>query len=155
MKRLIKDDGDIVRGLGFVTMHSSHLEGIIDELLFELVVHEIFTEEEHKWPISRKIKKAKKIVSQIEDPLASEILEDLELCKEHFEWRNELVHGRIYSPEYQEENLKSSRPNVPDRKATSDELYTLANNLVELHSRIYRPMIIKLPRILSSIYKGK
>ena len=148
---MIKDDGDIVRGLGFVAMHSAHLEGRIDELLFHLSGIEEFTEKAQRWPISNKIKRAKKTLGNIHHPLASEICKDLDLCKEHFEWRNELVHGRIYAPEYHEENLKSSRPNVPDRKATSEELYTLANNLVELDSRVYRPMIIQIHKVLSDL----
>ena len=62
---LIEDDGDIVRGLGFVTMHSAHLEGRIDELLFDLSVIEDYSEKEQRWPISQKIKKAKKILATI------------------------------------------------------------------------------------------
>ena len=145
---MIEDDGDIVRGLGFVTMLSAHLEGRIDELLFKLSAIEEFTEKEQRWSISRKIKKAKKILGNIEHQITSEICEDLELCRDRFECRNELVHGRIYSPQYHKENLKSSRPNVPDRKACSEELYALANDLVALDSKVYRPMIIQLPRLL-------
>ena len=148
---MIEDDGDIIKGLGFVTMHAAHLEGRIEDLLFQLSIIDGYTEKEQRFPISRKIKKAKKALSKIDHPLMDEIIEDLELCREHFEWRNELVHGRIFSPEYHKENLKSSRPNVPDRAAKSEEIYTLANNLVELNSRIYRPLIIKLPRALEEI----
>ena len=150
---MIEDDGDIVRGLGFVTMHSAHLEGRIDELLFGLSVIEEFPEKGQRWSISQKIKKAKKILANIDHTLASEVCDDLDLCKDRFEWRNELIHGRIYSPEYHENNLKSSRPNVPDRKATSEELYALANDLDALDSKVYRPMIIQLPKLLAELLK--
>lgn len=148
---MIKDDGDIVRGLGFVVMNSAHLEGWIDELLFHLNPIEEYTEKQQRWFISRKIKKIKGILSKTDEPFAKEICDDLDLCSEHFEWRNELVHGRIYAPEYHEDNLKSSRPNIPDRKADSKELYTLANNLNELSSRVYRPTIFKLPRLIEKL----
>ena len=148
---MIKDDGDIVRGLGFVVMNSAHLEGWINELLFHFNSIEEYTEKQQRWTISRKIKKIKGILSKSADPLAKEICDDLDLCSEHFEWRNELVHGRIYSPEYHKDNLRSSRPNVPNRKAASEELYTLANNLDKLSARIYRPTIFKLPRLIEKL----
>ena len=148
---MIKNDGDIARGLGFVVMNSAHLEGWINELLFHLAPIEEYTEKQQRWFISRKIKKIKGILSKSDDPLAKEICDDLDLCSQHFEWRNELVHGRIYSPEYHKDNLQSSRPNVPNRKADSEELYTLANNLNELSARVYRPTIFKLPRLIEKL----
>ena len=148
---MIEDDGDIVRGLGFVTMHAAHLEGQIDELLFLLSNQFDYSEKLQRRPISAKIRLAQKVLLKLDESLSTEIIEDLNTCLEHFEWRNELVHGRIYAPDYHEENLKSSRPNVPDRKADSAELYLLANNLDALRSRIYRPMIIQLPRLLNDI----
>lgn len=146
---MIEDDGDIIRGLGFVTMYAAHLEGQIDELLFLLSELFEYSENLQRRPISAKIRLAQEVLSNMEESLAKEIIEDLNKCSEHFEWRNELIHGRIYAPDYHEKNLKSSRPNVPDRKADSEELYLLANNLDALRSRIYRPMIIQLPRLLN------
>ena len=148
---MIEDDGDIIKGLGYVTMHGAHLEGCVEELLYLLSNFESYTEKDQRLPISAKIKKAKKMLSKLDHPLMEEIIEGLELCREHFEWRNELVHGRIYSPEHNKDNLKSSRPGVPDRAATSEEIYTLANNLVALYSKIYRPMTIQLPKVLSEL----
>ena len=145
---MIPDDGDEIKALGFVTMHSSHLERKVDDLLFKLSLIDEFTLKQQKWPISRKINKAKEVLNSIQGDFILDLVEDLEKCREHFEWRNELVHGRIYSPEYHQENLESGRPNIPNRKVTSEELYTLANNLVELQSRIYRPMILDLPKAI-------
>ena len=68
---MIKDDGDIVRGLGFVVMNSAHLEGWVNELLFHLDSIEEYTEKQQRWPISRKIKKIKSILSKSDDPLAA------------------------------------------------------------------------------------
>jgi hypothetical protein len=143
---MIENDGDIIRGLGFVVMHAAHLEGKIDDLLLNLSVLEPYSPEEQKWPISKKIKKARSIISEIDSSFALQLMKELDACKEHFEWRNELVHGRIYSPEYHKENLVSQRQNVPSREANSGELYTLANNLVDLKNCLNWP--ITLPNLI-------
>ena len=146
---MLENDGDIVRGVGFVTIYSAHLEGRIDELLFQLSVIKAFTDKDQRLPISQKIEKARKILKSVSDPLAIEICESLVICKDLFESRNELIHGRILSPDYHEKNLKSSRPNYPDRPVTAEELYALANELITLGSQLYRPMIFELPRLLN------
>ncbi len=148
---MIEDDGDITRGIGLVTIYSAYLEGRIDDLLYQLSELEEYIEDERKWPISRKIKKAQNILKGVKHEVADELSIILTQCKDHFEWRNELVHGRIYSPEYHQENLKSGRPNVPDRKADSAEIYILVNNLDVLNTNIYRPQIFAVSRMLSEI----
>jgi hypothetical protein len=145
--KMISDDGDIVRGLGFMVIRAAHLEQEIDELLFQLSPLEPYAEKEQKYPISKKISKAERILSEYQNAFSLKILAELKDCKEHFEWRNELVHGRIYSPEYHVNNLKSGRPNVPDRQATSEELYMLANNLEVLTHRLQWPL--SLPSFVS------
>ncbi|MDH5730853.1 MAG: hypothetical protein OEZ58_17840, partial [Gammaproteobacteria bacterium] len=129
---MLTDDGDIPRAVGYVTIYSAYLEERIDDLLFKLDPLEKYEAQERKWPISRKLKKCENILKSVDHDVAREILSDLELCKDQFEWRNKIIHGRIYAPEYHAENLKSGRTNVPDIKATSEEIYTLANNLDEL-----------------------
>jgi len=57
---LLNDDGDIIRGLGYVALYSAYLEEQIDNLLFILNSVEEFGEDKQRWPISRKIKHAKK-----------------------------------------------------------------------------------------------
>ncbi len=151
---MIEDDGDITRGIGLVTIYSAYLEGRIDDLLYQLSELEEYIEGERKWPISRKIKKAQNILKGVKHKIADELLIILAQCKEHFEWRNELVHGRIYAPEYHQENLKSGRPDVPDRKADSTEIYILVNNLNSLNANVYRPQIFDVRRMLSEV-KGK
>lgn len=150
---MISDDGDIVRGLGYMVIRAAHLEGEIDELLFQLSPLEPYTEKEQKYPISKKISKAERILSNYENNFSLKILAELNDCKDHFEWRNELVHGRIYSPEYHANNLKSGRPNVPDRRATSDELYLLANNLEVLTQNLQWPLA--LPEFISEALSKK
>ena len=148
---MIEDDGDIVRGLGFVVLHAAHLEGQIEDMLFQLSAIEPYTEKEKKLPISKKIKKAINVLAKFKDSFALKIIEELNSCSEHFEWRNEVVHGRIYSPEYHDKNLVSGRENVPARKADSSELYMLANNFVALKGRISWPLT--LPNFIANAQK--
>lgn len=147
---MLQNDGDIIKGLGFVTLYSAYLEEQIDNLLFMLSVIKEFTEEEQRWQVSRKIKKAKEIVSKINFEGCDDLLEMLGSAKDALEERNKIVHGRIYANFDRPDTLKSGRPNTPDRVIVAAELYRLANYFSFLQGEIYRPMIIKIPRALMS-----
>jgi len=126
------------------------LEEQIDSLLFMLSAVEKFTEEEQRWTVSRKIKKAKAVASNLEFEGRNDLVKILDLAKDAFEERNKIVHGRIYSNFDRPATLKSGRPNTPDRIIVADELYELANHFSELLGEVYRPMIFKIPRALAS-----
>jgi hypothetical protein len=146
------DDGDIVRGLGFVTLHASYLEEQIESLIALLDVHKKYS---GGWQISGKIKHAKSVVSDLDSERFSGLIADLDTCLQIFEDRNALVHGRIYSGLSRPDTLKSSRPNVQDKVVSSSDLYQLANEMSEFRSAIYRPMIIELPKALNSVLESK
>src|SRR5665647_1380423 len=112
---MLQDDRDIVRGLGFVTLYSAYLEEHIDALLSMLGPVEKFGEDKQRWPISRKIKHAKKVLSRIDNREFNNLIPDLDICLSLFEDRNELVHGRIYGNFPRENILKSNRANIADR----------------------------------------
>jgi hypothetical protein len=147
---VLNDDGDIVRGLGFVALYSAYLEEQIDNLLIMLNTVEEFTEEEQRWPVSRKIKKAKGVAAKFEFEGRDDLVAVLDHAKDAFEERNKIVHGRIYGNFDRPDTLKSGRPNIPDREIASAELYELANCFSELQGEVYRPMIFKIPRALAS-----
>lgn len=144
----IKDDGDIVRGLGFVALYAAYLEEQIDNLLVQLRPLEDFTEVEQRWQTSRKIDKAKRLVATIQFQDRDALLADLDACRQLLEWRNELIHGRIYSASDRPDTLKSGRAHVPDREVQSAELFELANNLADARLAVYRPMILQIPKAL-------
>lgn len=146
---MLNNDGDIIRGLGFVALHSAYLEEQIDNLLFMLSSAEEFTEEEQRWPVSRKIKKAKKITAEFEFDGRDNLVAVLDEARVAFEKRNEIVHGRIYGNFDRPDTLKSGRPNTPEREISSTELYELANHFSDLQGEVYRPMIFKIPRALA------
>jgi len=147
---MIPDDGDIVRGLGFVTLYSSYLEEQIENLLSMLNAIVAFGEAEQRWPISKKLKQVKKIIQKIEFETKDHLLQNLNTCNELFEDRNKLVHGRIYANFDRPDTLKSGRANVPDGDIYSEELYKLANEFWNFRSAVYRPMILKIPNAIES-----
>jgi hypothetical protein len=143
-------ENDIVRGLGFVTLYAGYLEEQIDNLLFMLQPLEAYLNSEQRWPIQRKVKKARRLIGQIQFETQSDVLNDLGQILQLFERRNEVIHGRIYANFDRPDTLKSGRPNVPDRKVTAIELYELAKDLDAARLALHRPMIIKIPKALSA-----
>ncbi len=144
----LQADNDEIRGLGFVALKAGYLEEAIDNLLFMLSSVEAYPEEEQRWWVSKKISKAKRLVKTLTFDGKDDLLHDLGACRNLFEWRNEVVHGRIYGNFDRSATLKSGRPNVPDRRIDAAELYALANNLEEAWSALERPMIFAIPRAL-------
>ena len=147
---MLQNDGDIIRGLGFVALYSAYLEEQIDDLLSMLNKVEEFTEDEQRWPVSRKIKKAKTVASKFNFEGRDDLIEILDRAKDAFEERNKIVHGRIYGNFDRPDTLKSGRPNTPDREIVAAELFDLANYFSDLQGEVYRPMIFKIPRALAS-----
>ena len=145
----IQNDGDIVRGLGFVALYAGYLEEQVDNLLLMLQPIESFPEEAQRWQISRKLDQAKKLIGQLTFEYRETLLKDLSASKQLFNWRNEVIHGRIYGAFDRADTLKSGRPHVPERAIDAAELYELANNLDEARSALYRPMIFQIPKALA------
>ena len=101
-------ENDEVRGLGFVTLHSVYLETRIHELLLLFSPIEAYPEEHHTWPIDRKIKQVRKRLKKLDSEILEELRENLNECKIHFVWRNDLVHSVMCSTKYLHENLVSA-----------------------------------------------
>lgn len=141
-------DNDIVRALGFVALYAAYLEEQIDNLLFILQPVEAFPENEQRWPTSKKFEKAKRLLAGLSFEYRDALLGDLDKCKELLEWRNEVIHGRIYANFDRPDTLKSGRPNVPERVVEAAELYDLAENLSEACAAVSRPMILQIPKSL-------
>jgi hypothetical protein len=148
----MEDDGDIVRGLGLVTLNASYLEEQIEGLVDLLNHYKVYT---GGWQISSKIKHAKTVVADLDRNRFSSLITDLGSCLKIFKDRNALIHGRIYAGVNRPDTLKSSNPNVPDRIVESSELYQLANEMSEFRSAIYRPMNIEIPQALKAVSEPK
>jgi len=144
----LRSDGDVIRGLGFVTLYSAYAEEQADCLLDWLSPIQDFDDTTKRLPISKKLKHALKIV----ETLGWKELRDLKDVLRHgpglFERRNEVVHGRIYARHKRPAKLKSSRPNVSDREIESEELYELANDFMNYRAALHRPTLSDLHRLI-------
>jgi hypothetical protein len=93
---MIEDDGDIIRGLGFVALYSGYLDEQIDDLLTMLSVTDLNNGRQRPWQISKKIKHAVKLLKRLDVSEFPELEQNLNTCLQLFEDRNELIQGRIY-----------------------------------------------------------
>lgn len=146
---MIDDDGNEIRAIGFIAIHAAHLEARIHDLLVLLSPIYPYPEKDHWWKVSDKIVAGKKRLRKLDAAKFEQLIKDLDTCKDNFEWRNDILHSQLFSPEYSQNNLVSLRPSVPPRSVDAKELYTLANNLMELDSIIYRPQIFEIPTSVS------
>jgi len=129
-------DDDIVRGLGFVALYAAYVEESIDVIMERLSKVEEITDSERKLPISKKIKWCKRVLCSFESKELEELVNLLSETKKLLEKRNEIVHGRIYSGNERSDTLKSGRSSIPERDVTADELYDLADQLLEMQAAI-------------------
>jgi hypothetical protein len=119
---MLQDDGDIIRGLGFVALYAAYLEEHIDNLL-QMLDPVWPYDQKKKRSISEKIKHARKVVKRLDGQKFSDLVKDLGTCIGLFEDRNEIIHGRIYGVTFNRpDSLRSGRSNIPDREVTSEEL---------------------------------
>jgi len=142
---MIEDDGDIVRALGFVTLHASYLEEQIEALVDLLEPVKKYSK---GWQISDKITHARKALRKLSNNDFDDLLENLNTCLALFSDRNKLTHGRIYGGINRPDYLKSNHSEELEKPVDSSELYQLANELSEFSSAVCRPMIFKLPRAI-------
>lgn len=151
---MLADDGDIVRGLGFVSMYSAWIEEDVDDLLRYMNLVESFDERKQRWPISRKLKHAARIVRRLDSEELRNLPEALEAAIELFERRNDVIHGRIYAGRDSVDYLQAGRPNIPTRPITSTELYDLANDFWNYRGNLTGPQLFRLPRALHTYLNG-
>lgn len=94
----IADDGDIVRGLGFVALYAAYMEEAIDECATVLLEHDPAPPESlGRRPISQKVQYAQERLAQHEqlpDDL-SHFPRLLDYIADLLDRRNEVIHGRI------------------------------------------------------------
>ena len=152
---MLFDDGDIVRGLGFVTLYSAWIEEALDGLLHTMATVEPFDERKQRWPISRKLKSAIELVRRLNSGDFDSLLKALEAAVLLFEKRNELVHGRIYAGRDQNDYIQSGRLNIPTRPITSAELYELANKFWAHKGKIIGLQFPHLSRAVKAFQNGR
>ena len=148
------DDGDIVRGLGFVTMYAAWVEEDVDDLLRMMDPLDPFDEPKQRWQISRKLGHAADLVRTLNSEELAGLPEALEGAIELFDRRNQFVHGRIYAGHDRVDYIQGGRPNSPTVPINSAELYELANEMWDYRGHLIGPQLFRLPRAIAIHLNG-
>jgi hypothetical protein len=143
---VLEDDGDFIRGLGYVTMYSAWTENDVDDMLCQLDSIKSFDENKQAWPISRKLKHAAKLVRKLDCVELNELPDTLEKGIELFNKRNLFIHGTISLAIEDFLLVKPGRPKEPLKKVTSKDYYDLANEFCSYRVLILDPMYETIPR---------
>lgn len=124
----LDDDGDLIRGLGYVALHAAYLEEAVDNCIDVMLADDHSRGEKLlRQPTSRKIEHLQQIISSFE-PLPEELEEfpqTLSDVSELLEERNLVIHGRHYNLPNEGVVRRPGRRNMPERAASSSELYEL------------------------------
>lgn len=149
----LNDDGDLIRGLGFVALYAAYLEEAVDECLaclFPAGGRQYDRILRH--PTGRK-------VGYLSDrmrgfaPLPEELggfFRTLEAVSELLEHRNLVVHGQVYATPDGGDVRRSGRRGAAEEAATSAELYELANSMFAACKPLNYASRFALPRLLSA-----
>ncbi len=131
----IADNGDVIKGIGYVAIYSAYLEESIDNCIELLITKGLLNEELRKSQVSRKIKEFKNCLNRMPQKPSrfAEMITSLDVARDLLEHRNQLLHGRIYSTPAGD-RLESARVGVPDREISSGEAYELANKLFDMRN---------------------
>ena len=147
----IQDDGDLIKGLGFVCLYAAYLEESIDDVFELLVIRDgEFNEKVFRWQVSRKLDYIEKTLTswgEIPDEL-DQFKQTLRPIGQLLEERNLAVHGRIYANPGATVVLKPARRGMAERPAVSSELYQLANDLFDARNPMLRASMFSIPRYL-------
>ncbi len=149
------DDGDLIRGLGFVALYAAYLEEAVDECLSVVAARDLEVNRNlYRRPTSQKIEYIQHQLQRLE-PLSEELAkfpEILQAIGELLEERNLVIHGRVYAIPGVGDVRISGRPGVPETQATSAELYVLANDLYSARGPLLQASMFSLRRQFEAVY---
>lgn len=147
----LNDDGDIVRGLGFVTIYAAYMEEAVDECRQVLMRRDSEPPKRiERWPIGERVKYVRDRLAT-HAPLPDELAglpHLLDYIDELLERRNEVIHRRIYGGmQGEKDELRPGRPGGSAKPIASDELYALANSLFETLGPLNHASMFALRRL--------
>ena len=141
----LHDDGDVIRGVGFVVIYASYVEEAIDSLLEILAPVEPVDNKLKRAQTSSKIKAIKRRLDKLDSGAFKDLLNDIDVCTALLEARHEIIHGRIYAQTAGPDMLHPGRPGKQKRPVSSIELYDLVNQLSTCRDLLIRPQVIEIP----------
>lgn len=129
---MLSDDGDLIRGLGYVALYSAYLEDAI-ETVFQEVLHVNGESRDEAGRLSsgqklRHIEHSIKSWEGLTEGL-SRFVDVIAELRRLLEETDAAVHGRVYKDPQTGDVLKPARDGSPETPATSAELYELADTL--------------------------
>ncbi|MGF6444354.1 hypothetical protein [Paraburkholderia youngii] len=149
---ILGDDGDLIRGLGFVALYAAYVEEAVDNCLEHFVEVGRVEGKARRRSTSQKIETLQAELKK-ESALPEELngLADLlGHVGELLERRNVFIHGRVYATVDGDKIRRSGRPGEPQQEATSAELYELANQLFETLAGLNAAWVFRLGRHLGT-----
>lgn len=148
------DDGDLIRGLGFVALYAAYLEQAVDECLSVVAARDPEADRKlYRRPTSQKIEYIQQQLQRLA-PLSEELARFpaiLQAIGELLEERNLVIHGRVYAVPGVGDVRISGRPGVPETPATSAELYVLANDLYSARNPLLHASMFSLHRQFEAV----
>jgi hypothetical protein len=149
----MRDDGDIVRGLGYVTLYAAYMEEAVEECVNLLVAADLNAQKRiQRWPIGERVGYISQRLATY-GPLPDELNgwpNLLVYIGQLLERRNEVIHGRIYGGlQGDADELRPGRPEKSARPITSAELYELANELIEIVPPLNQGSVFSLRRLIA------
>jgi len=146
----LRDDGDPIKGIGYVAIYAASLEADIDECL-KLLPTGVDMDAALRWQTSRKLRFIRDwalTLDRMPDEL-SYFPEHLERVGNLMEERNHVIHGRLLANlETGELVRESGRPGVPNVQITSGDMYELANELFAAMDGMKQAWVFRIPRVL-------
>ena len=129
-------DSDSVKALGYVALYAAYVEESVDVVMDRLSLVDEVSDKQRRWPTSSKIDWSVKILKSFESSELEALISLLDSTKGALEKRNDVIHGRIYAGNERSDTLISGRPDVPEREVSADELYDLADELLDLQAAV-------------------
>ena len=146
------DDGDIIRGIGFVTVYSAHLE---DRLTNLIQLSTEFKKKKFPWNLKdRAISLRKLLIEQFDttpDYIGkaqdrNQVIQTLNAVEIITEERNIIIHSALISNQTGDVTQKNCRDNT-ETEIKSAEAYELANYIWELSANVYG-LIFPITRLI-------
>lgn len=145
----LQDDGDLIKGLGFVCLYAAYLEEAIDDVFSAvIVVNGEAAPKMDRWQISRKLKYIRHSMEAWEELTEelSRFMSCIEPIGDLLERRNLIIHGRIYADPKTGDVLKPARFGFPETPAISSDMYELANELFAARNPCLQASMFAIPR---------
>ena len=146
----LHDDGDAIKGIGYIAIYAANLESDIDECL-RLLPTGVALGVALRWQTSRKIRFIRDWSLTL-NPMPGELAylpNHLDHVGDLMEERNQVIHGRLLANlETGELVRESGRQGVPNIQVTSGDMYRLANDLFAAMDGIKHAWVFRIPRAL-------